>query len=111
MSYVYMRSEPGLWTVGFYQPDDTWEPESDHRSSEEAAQRVAWLNGGRVNELRDKVDRLEILAAVTGRGLEQLNARLGFGTDAEGDPIAVEPCPCSEQRAAAEAAWAAKVIP
>ncbi len=44
--YVYIRSEPQLWTVGFYKPDGTWEPESDHASSEEAAQRVAWLNGG-----------------------------------------------------------------
>ena len=29
MSYVYIRSEPGLWTVGFYKPDGTWKPESD----------------------------------------------------------------------------------
>ena len=46
VSYVYIRSEPSLWTVGFYRPDGTWEPESDHDSSEEAAMRVAWLNGG-----------------------------------------------------------------
>ena len=46
MSYVYIRSEPALWTVGFYKPDGKFEPESDHSSSEEAAQRVAWLNGG-----------------------------------------------------------------
>lgn len=46
MSYVYKSFEPGLWTVGFYQPDGTWYPESDHKSSEEAAKRVAWLNGG-----------------------------------------------------------------
>lgn len=45
MGYVYIRSEPGLWTVGFYRPDGKWESESDHGSSEEAAQRVAWLNG------------------------------------------------------------------
>jgi hypothetical protein len=45
-SYVYVRSEPGLWTVGFYRPDGSWEPESDHGSADEAAQRVAWLNGG-----------------------------------------------------------------
>jgi len=30
MSYVYIRSEPQLWTVGFYKPDGKWEPESDH---------------------------------------------------------------------------------
>ncbi len=42
--YVYIRT-PELWTVGFYAPDGTWEPESDHVTSEEAAKRVAWLNG------------------------------------------------------------------
>ena len=44
--YVYIRSEPGLWTVGFYTPDGKFEPESDHSNTEEAARRVAWLNGG-----------------------------------------------------------------
>lgn len=45
--YVYIRSEPGLWTVGFYHPDGRWEPESDHNNSDSAAQRVRWLNGGK----------------------------------------------------------------
>lgn len=45
MSYVYRKTEPRLWTVGFYRPDGTWEPESDHDSADEAAERVAWLNG------------------------------------------------------------------
>ena len=62
MMYVYIQSEkPGwwpsprqensvyltgtLWTVGFYSPDGTWHPESDYGSREEAADRVAWLNG------------------------------------------------------------------
>lgn len=45
MPYVYVRSEPALWTVGFYDPSGRWEPESDHGSSEDAAQRVALLNG------------------------------------------------------------------
>lgn len=44
--YVYIRSEPGLWTVGFYLPDGKWEPESDHDSPEKAAARVRHLNGG-----------------------------------------------------------------
>ncbi len=53
MSYVYIQSEPpgvdsdGLYTVGFYAPDGTWEPESDHGKRERAADRVHWLNGGR----------------------------------------------------------------
>lgn len=45
--YVYIRSEPQLWTVGFYDPQGEWHPESDHNEQEEAAKRVAWLNGSK----------------------------------------------------------------
>lgn len=45
-TWVYLRSEPQLWTVGFYRPDGKWESESDHGSPEEAATRVHYLNGG-----------------------------------------------------------------
>ena len=44
--WVYKRTEPGLWTVGFYDPSGKWVPESDHGSPGEAAARVAYLNGG-----------------------------------------------------------------
>jgi len=44
--YVYIRSEPGLWTVGFYHPNGQWEPDSDHTSRQEAAERAHYLNGG-----------------------------------------------------------------
>ncbi|MBA7694095.1 hypothetical protein ES703_102697 [subsurface metagenome] len=44
--WVYKKSEPGLWTVGFYTPDGTFVSESDHPSIEEAAARVHYLNGG-----------------------------------------------------------------
>jgi len=47
MSYVYIRSEPELWTVGFYRPDGEWEPESDHPTPAAAAERVHYLNGGK----------------------------------------------------------------
>jgi hypothetical protein len=43
--YVYLRSEPGLWTVGYYTPKGEWVPESDHESPEAAAERVHYLNG------------------------------------------------------------------
>lgn len=46
MSYVYVRSEAGLWTVGFYSPDGEWHPESDHDNADFAAARVHYLNGG-----------------------------------------------------------------
>jgi len=44
--YVYINSEPGLWTVGFYAPDGSWHSDSDHNDREEAAKRVHYLNGG-----------------------------------------------------------------
>jgi hypothetical protein len=44
--YVYIRSEPQLWTVGHYDPDGKFEPESDHGSTDDAAKRVRYLNGG-----------------------------------------------------------------
>lgn len=44
--YVYIRSEPGLWTVGHHSPDGRWHPDSDHASPDDAAARVHWLNGG-----------------------------------------------------------------
>jgi hypothetical protein len=48
MMYVYIYfKEAGVYTVGFYAPDGKWEPESDHRTAEEAAKRVHWLNGGK----------------------------------------------------------------
>ena len=43
--YVYLKSEPNLWTVGFYDPSGEWHPESDFNSTAEAAARVAYLNG------------------------------------------------------------------
>lgn len=45
--YVYIKSEPGLWTVGFYDPAGKWQPESDHDNKDDAAARVAWLNGSK----------------------------------------------------------------
>lgn len=52
MSYVYIQSEPRLFTVGFYTPDGHWEPESDHPTRDKAAERVAWLNGSGKNDDR-----------------------------------------------------------
>ena len=49
--YVYIQSEHtqygSLWTVGFYKPDGTFVPESDHITQELAAARVHYLNGGK----------------------------------------------------------------
>ena len=48
MSYVYLKSQgEECYTVGFYGPvGEDWHAESDHPTSEEAARRVHWLNGG-----------------------------------------------------------------
>lgn len=55
MSCVYLETENWvedgiirhhLYTVGFYAPDGSFKPESDHEDKGKAAQRVAWLNGG-----------------------------------------------------------------
>jgi len=57
MNYVYIRSEHGLWTVGFYAPDGKWQSESDHTSTEDAANRVSFLSGASrdqtIAELKD----------------------------------------------------------
>lgn len=63
--YVYIKSEKAckdndwhdLFTVGFYDPDGKWQPESDHETSEAAVKRVVYLNGGQKS---DEIDILEI---------------------------------------------------
>lgn len=35
-----------IYTTGFYKPDGGWEGDKDFSDSEEAAQRVHYLNGG-----------------------------------------------------------------
>jgi len=60
--YVSVKSEGSLWTVGFYRPDGVFEPESDFASSEEAARRVRYLNGGSIDEerkIRISIDSLK----------------------------------------------------
>jgi hypothetical protein len=47
--YVYIETESGFYTVGFYSPDGTWHAESDHDSRKGAADRVAYLNGANVS--------------------------------------------------------------
>lgn len=46
MTWVYIQSEPNLFTVGFYDPAGKWNPDSDWPSREAAAERVHYLNGG-----------------------------------------------------------------
>ena len=51
MSYVYKKTEPNCFTVGYYHYSpikgcEVFMPESDHATKEEAAARVHYLNGG-----------------------------------------------------------------
>jgi len=46
MTWVYIASEPGLWTVGFYDPQGNWQSDSDHDNRDDARKRVHFLNGG-----------------------------------------------------------------
>lgn len=41
--WVYVRSEPGLYTVGFYDPQGKWHPDSDYNDSNQAAKRVHYF--------------------------------------------------------------------
>lgn len=59
--HVYISSEPGLWTVGFYEPNGKWHPVSDHHSSVEAATKARHLNGGAV-PMDNPEDYSELLA-------------------------------------------------
>lgn len=47
MTWVYLRSEPNLYTVGFYSPDGGWNTDYDYATKDEAAKRVHYLNGGK----------------------------------------------------------------
>lgn len=56
--YVYRRTEFApycLYTVGYYDPNGKWIPESDHETSKAAAERTSWLNGAAVPTLPDSV--------------------------------------------------------
>lgn len=44
--YVYVESEPGLWTVGFYDPKGKFQAARDFTDEFEAAKYCHWLNGG-----------------------------------------------------------------
>lgn len=47
--YIPFKTTLGCATVGFYNPEGGWIPESDHANNEAAAQRVNYLNGGQTD--------------------------------------------------------------
>lgn len=48
--WVYIQTEPQLFTVGFFTPNGDWHTDSDWGSREEASKRVHYLNGGKESE-------------------------------------------------------------
>lgn len=44
--YVYIKTEPDLYTVGFYSPNGFWHADKDCDNKTEAAERIHYLNGG-----------------------------------------------------------------
>lgn len=65
-AYVYIQSEPQLWSVGFWRDMGAGEPskfeaESDHTDPDDAAERVRWLNGG-----NGEGEELELFACPVG---------------------------------------------
>jgi hypothetical protein len=82
MNYVYRYIEyivhDHLWSVGYFDPKGRWQEESDYATADEAAKRVAWLNGGSVdrNEMDKLIQRmyaLETKMAVQVMRLDQMS--------------------------------------
>lgn len=63
--YVYLQTEPNRYTVGFYTPDNKWEPDSDYPTREEANDQVAILNGEAITKKR-LPDLIKAYAAADG---------------------------------------------
>ena len=62
MTYVYIKQKEGpgcyLYTVGCYDPSGQWNPESDHETREDAADRVNYLNGAGAVSAKELTDRV-----------------------------------------------------
>lgn len=93
--YVYIQSEKSckdtdwqsLWTVGFYMPDGKWEPESDHRTQEDAAKRVVYLNGDQREEDEYESAIKSVHDYLSGLSDEEFDAMLDAHKD--GDFVAM----------------------
>jgi len=54
-TWIYVKSEPQLYTVGFYSPEGEWHAESDWDTRQAAAARVHYLNGGTDDERIERI--------------------------------------------------------
>jgi hypothetical protein len=87
-SYVYRYNrETSLYEVGFYHPDQTWEPDTgwpqgqNHGTAKAAAERVIQLNGGyfdanEVNQLIQRIDALESKITYDRNDIDRLIQRV-----------------------------------
>lgn len=82
-NWVYVRSEPSLFTVGFHDPDGRWHPDGDWGTSDEAARRVRHLNGGpdvevdgqrEASGIQTEYERLERAARTLAERVDELEA-------------------------------------
>lgn len=90
MTYLYVQSEEQLWTVGTGEPGtNSWRPESDHGSDDDAARRVAWLNGspsagplsdGERQQVRALLFSLSLTVGQVDEAVDAIASILGRGT-------------------------------
>ena len=74
--YVYKQTERKLWTVGFYTPEGKWVAESDHDTTEKAADRVSKLNGSKEDTGENVDDEIaHYISLLKNSDLTKLNKR------------------------------------
>lgn len=60
IKYVYVYSPPDLFSVGFYDPDGSWQTVQDCFDLEDAIDQLCILNGNGSEDRLDKVTRKEV---------------------------------------------------
>jgi len=76
-TWLYLKSEAQLWTVGFYDPSGKWHAESDHHSPNQAAARVNYLNGGsRSADLLEACQAALAYVRMRGAGKAEIASRI-----------------------------------
>lgn len=54
--WVYIKTEARLYTVGFYDPEGKWHPESDYNTADEAVERIRYLMGGNTRPAAARIE-------------------------------------------------------
>lgn len=78
-NWVYLKTESNLYTVGFYDPKGKWNPDSDHETSDAAALRVHFLNGGATTPDMLQAGEMALLAFDTLIGLMSREGQMPHG--------------------------------